>query len=196
MKTPEILQAIQPVIAALNRLSIPYYIGGSIASSMYGVGRATMDVDLVADIKSCNVSALKQHLEEDYYVDENMIMDAMRRSSSFNLIHLKTMIKIDVFFQKTDPYSEQAFGRKRKDILVEYDDASEFFFCSPEDIIINKLKWFEMTERMSERQWLDVIGVLKVQNTKLDLDYLKHWCAKLKLISLLEDAFIDSGIKF
>ena len=125
-----------------------------------------------------------------------MITDAMRRSSSFNLIHLKTMIKIDVFFQKADPYSQQALDRKRKDILVEYDDASEFYFCSPEDVIINKLKWFEMTERTSERQWLDVLGVLKVQDADLDIDYLKHWCAELNLMSLLEAAFKDSGIKF
>ena len=196
MKTPDILQAVQPVIAALNGLSIPYYIGGSIASSMYGVGRATMDVDLVADIRSRHVSTLKQLLEKDYFVDENMIMDAMRKSSSFNLIHLETMIKIDVFFQKADPYSQLALGRKRKDILVEYDDASEFYFCSPEDIIINKLKWFEMTERTSERQWLDVLGVLKVQNTELDIAYLRHWCAKLDLTSLLEAALTDSGIEF
>ncbi len=196
MKTPEILQAIQPVITALNELSIPYYIGGSIASSMYGIARATMDVDMVADIKPCHVSTLKQLLEKDYYVDENMIMDAMRRSSSFNLIHLETMIKIDIFFQKADSYSEQALNRKRKDVLVEYDDASEFFFSSAEDVIINKLKWFEMTERMSERQWLDVIGVLKVQNTKIDIEYLKYWCAKLDLVSLLEAAFHDAGVKF
>lgn len=194
MKTPEILQAVQPVIAALNGLSIPYYIGGSVASSMYGIGRATMDIDLVADIKSCHISTLKQLLEKDYYVDENMIMDAMARASSFNLIHLKTMIKIDVFFQKADSYSQQALDRKRKDILVEYDDASQFYFCSPEDIIISKIKWFEMTERTSERQWLDIIGVLKVQNTKLDIDYMKHWCNKLNLISLLEAALKDSDI--
>lgn len=195
MKTPEILQAIQPVITVLNELSIPYYIGGSIASSMYGIARATMDVDMVADIKPCHVSTLKQLLEKDYYVDENMIMDAIKESSSFNLIHLKTMIKIDIFFQKADSYSKHALDRKKKDLLVEYDDASEFFFSSPEDVIINKLKWFEMTERTSERQWLDVIGVLKVQNTNLDIEYLKCWCAKLDLMSLLEAAFNDAGVK-
>lgn len=174
MKIPDILDAVQPVIQAFQELSIPYYIGGSIASSVYGIARATMDVDIVADIKSEHIVFLKASLENNYYIDEDMIADAIRRKSSFNLIHLETMIKIDVFIFKEDPYHNDALQRKRKDTLDEDDPNTEFYFSSPEDIIINKLQWYKMGNEVSERQWLDVLGVIKVQGDSLDKEYLQH----------------------
>jgi hypothetical protein len=194
MKTPDIVQAIQPVTALFDELSIPYYIGGSIASSIYGIARATMDVDIVADIPIDQIPTLKHRLEKEYYIDETMIREAAAGLSSFNLIHLGTMIKIDVFFHKTNSYAKQALLRKRKDTLSESDAALEFYFSSPEDIIINKLQWYEMGNRMSERQWLDVLGVLKVQGSNLDKEYLNHWCEKLNILTLLDSAYRDAGV--
>jgi hypothetical protein len=194
MKTPDILQAIQPVTAAFEKLSIPYYIGGSIASSIYGIARATMDVDIIVDMQTHHISALKQLLEKEYYIDENMIRQAAKNVSSFNLIHLKTMIKIDVFFHKADLYAQQSLNRKRKDTIEEGDGALKFYFSSPEDIIISKLQWYEMGDRTSERQWLDVLGVIKVQGTHLDQKYLQYWCAKLNILALLESACHDADI--
>jgi len=106
MKIPDILLAVQPVIQAFEKLFIPYYIGGSIASSVYGMARATLDVDIIADLKINHIAYLNQILEHQYYIDEDMIADAIRTSSSFNLIHLETMIKIDVFqfFLIRSPY--------------------------------------------------------------------------------------------
>ena len=117
MKIPDILQAVQPVIHAFEQLSIPYYIGGSIASSIYGMARATLDVDIVADLKFNHIARLNQILKEQYYIDEEMIADAIRSASSFNLIHLATMIKIDVFIHQNEPYAEKALERKKKDTL-------------------------------------------------------------------------------
>jgi len=196
MKTPDILQAITPVITAFEKLSVPYYIGGSIASSVYGISRATMDVDVVADIKASHVTPLKQLLENKYYIDEEMITDAILRMSSFNLIHLETMIKIDVFVNKPASYTAEAFRRKKKDTLEESEEAYTFYFASPEDIVLNKLLWYEAGERVSERQWLDVIGVIKVQGVKLDMEYLKHWGKILKLSDVLKSAFHEAGYDF
>ena len=196
MKTPDILQAIEPVISAFNKLSISYYIGGSIASSIYGIARATMDVDIVADIKIEKISSLKRILENEYYIDENMIKDAIRRFSSFNLIHLETMIKIDVFIHKHQPYQEETQRRKQKDTLEDSEGASEFYFSSPEDIILNKLQWYELGNRVSERQWLDVIGVIKVQLKNLDDEYLRKWGKELGLLDLLTKAFQEAGLEF
>ena len=194
MKTPDILLAVQPVIQAFEKMSIPYYIGGSIASSVYGMARATMDVDVIADLKVTHIPRLKQILENEYYIDEDMIADAIRTNSSFNLIHLETMIKIDVFIHKEDPYAEMALQRKRKDTLEELANV-EFYFSSPEDIIIAKLQWYKIGGFVSERQWLDVIGVIKVQKDLLDKKYLEGWSKKLGLSSLLKDAFIKADIK-
>jgi len=194
MKIPDILLAVQPVIQAFENLSIPYYIGGSVASSIYSMARATLDVDIVADLKINQIAHLNQILEHQYYIDEDMIADAIRSASSFNLIHLETMIKIDVFIHKEDSYAEMALRRKRKDTLEELANV-KFYFSSPEDIIIAKLQWYKIGGFVSERQWLDVIGVIKVQGDLLDKKYLKRWSQKLGLSSLLKDAFEAADVK-
>ena len=195
MKIPDILLAVQPVIQAFEKLSIPYYIGGSIASSVYGMARATLDVDIVADLKINHIAHLNQILEHQYYIDEDMIADAIRTSSSFNLIHLETMIKIDVFIHKEDPYAKMALRRKRQDTFEELANV-EFYFSSPEDIIIAKLQWYKIGGFVSERQWLDVIGVIKVQGDLLHKKYLKRWSKKLGLSSLMQKAFGEADVKF
>ena len=195
MKIPDILLALQPVIKVFERLSIPYYIGGSIASSVYGMARATMDVDIIADIKSNHISSLRQNLEKDYYIDEDTIVDAIRNNSSFNIIHIGLMIKIDVFIHKNEPYQNEALRRKIEDNLDESEPNTKFYFSSPEDIVINKLQWYKMGGRVSERQWLDIIGVIKVQCDSLDKKYLQYWSIKLGLYDLLEKAFTDAGVQ-
>lgn len=195
MKTPDILSALTPVIEAFEQLSIPYYIGGSVASSIYGMARATMDVDVVADINRNHVPKLKEKLDEKYYIDEDMIFGAINNFSSFNLIHLETAIKIDVFIYKDEPHQRKAIERKVKD---KFDDEFDFeyYFSAPEDIIIAKLRWFEQGNRISQRQWLDILGVIKVQGEKLDIRYLKTWTQELGLFELLEKALNESGIQF
>ena len=193
MINPDILTAIKPVVDAFNKLSITYYIGGSIASSIYGTARATLDVDIIADITLDQVSTLVRSLIQEYYIDEQVIMEAISKSASFNLIHLETMIKIDVFIKKKDDYNELSFERKRRDTLVDDDEESDFYFASPEDIILNKLQWYKAGDQVSERQWLDIIGVMKVQNNSLNTAYLKQWAEILGLFSLLKEAFADAG---
>ena len=195
MKKLEILSALQPFVTALEKYSIPYYIGGSIASSIYGMARATMDIDIVADVKLYHISLLRQALEAAYYIDEDMIKNAIQNSSSFNLIHLETAVKIDVFVFKNIPYHRNAIERKIKDTLEDDDIKTEFYFSSPEDIIISKLQWYESGGKVSERQWLDVIGVIKVQGDSLDKKYLQVWTKKIGIFELLRHAFNDAGIQ-
>lgn len=194
MNTPDILTATEPVAEAFEKLGVHYYIGGSVASSVYGIARSTMDVDMVSDLKPKHVRSLVKMLEPSYYIDEDMILDAIRSGSSFNLIHLETMLKIDVFITKNEPYDIETFKRRRKDTLDEERETAEFFLASPEDIILNKLAWYRLGGGVSDRQWKDVLGVLKVQGDSLDQNYLLHWASELKLKDLLEKAFRDSGI--
>ncbi|MBM4029692.1 MAG: hypothetical protein FJ280_30480 [Planctomycetes bacterium] len=194
MQNPDIVLALKPVIQAFDRLSIPYYIGGSIASSVYGLARATMDVDVVVDLAPAQVASLAGLLREEYYLDEQMIQDAISHSSSFNLIHLETMMKVDVFVPKQDPYHQAANARKRQDRLVEEDPDSVFYVSSPEDIILSKLRWYEMGGRISERQWLDILGVVKVQGDSLDRSYLITWSQVAGVSDLLVRAFAEAGV--
>ena len=194
MKKSDILLALEPVAEAFEKLGITYYIGGSVASSTYGIARSTMDVDMVSDLKSKHVQSLIRMLEDTYYIDENMILDAIKACSSFNIIHLETMFKIDVFISKNSPYDIETFKRRRKDTLDEEKKASEFYLGSPEDIILNKLTWFRLGGGVSDRQWNDILGVLKVQKDSLEKKYLQHWASELKVKDLLEKAFQDAGI--
>ncbi|MBM4174814.1 MAG: hypothetical protein FJ213_01370 [Ignavibacteria bacterium] len=184
----EILSAIEPVIKAFEELGISYYIGGSIASSAYGIARATLDVDLISNLKPYQVNSLVKKLKPDYFIDENMIQDAIQTTSSFNLIHLETMLKVDVFILKEKLYSQKAFERKRKDTIDVENNSLQIYLCSAEDIILNKLEWYKLGEKVSERQWLDVLGVIKVQGNLLDVEYLKHWAKELDISDLLERA--------
>jgi len=194
MKKPDILLAIKPVARAFDQLSIPYYLGGSIASSAYGIARATMDVDIVAEVTGDQVPSLVGLLQEKYYINEQAINDAIAEASSFNLIHLETMMKVDVFLPKKDPYHKSAMARRVADRLVEDEEESVFSLPSAEDVILSKLRWYDKGGRVSERQWLDVLGVIKVQSDSLDQEYLITWSNRLGLSDLLKQAFSESGM--
>ncbi len=181
------------VIGCFEGLGIPYYIGGSVASSAYGLSRTTVDVDLIADIKIHQVYPLVKALKKDYYIDANMITNAINTTTSFNLIHLKTMIKIDIFIPKAQPYDSKALARRQPDTLEE-GDYRKFYLSSPEDVILSKLLWYQQGGQVSQQQWNDVLGVLKVQADKLDLKYLKHWASQLNISDLLNRSLDDAGI--
>ena len=193
MKKNDIIEALNKVIECFDKLGITYYIGGSVASSAYGMARATMDVDLVANIEISKVDSLVKSLETDYYIDAEMINNAIHRSCSFNLIHLETMIKIDIFVVKNQPYDSKALTRRQPDTLDE-ESSRKFYLSSPEDIILNKLQWYQRGGRVSQQQWKDILGVLKVQADKLDTEYLKYWASRLNLSDLLNRSFVDAGM--
>jgi hypothetical protein len=190
---PDILAAITPIVEALEELGIPYHIGGSVASSLYGLPRLTIDADLVADIRMKHVRPLVKQLETDYYIDEDMIRDAIRRQSSFNVIHLDTMLKVDVFIPKTRLFDQEELRKVRQEVLSE--GTRPFNIASPEGTILNKLEWYRMGGEVSDRQWNDILGVLKVQGTNLDMAYLQRWAADLSVTDLLERALVDAGLK-
>lgn len=193
MNDPDILKTVIPVIRAFEKLGIAYYIGGSVASSAYGMARATMDVDCVSDLTQEKVKNFVAMLEGEYYVDEQMILEAIQQYSSFNLIHLETMLKVDIFIVKNRPYDQVALQRRKKDTLDD-ESVPEVYLASPEDVILNKLDWFHRGGRSSEKQWNDILGVLKVQKGYLDLEYLNHWACQLDLPDLLKEAFVEAEI--
>jgi len=193
MKKADIIAALDMVIDSFEKLGIDYCIAGSLASSVYGIARATMDIDLVADIDIHHVNNLVNILEKNYYIDADMITNAIHEKTSYNLIHLETMLKIDVFVLKNQPYDSQAFAKRLHDILDE-ENPRKFYISSPEDVIIKKLQWYHAGGRISEQQWKDVLGILKVQGKRLDLEYLNHWALRLNISDLLNRSFNDAGL--
>lgn len=179
------------VIEALEELDSPYLVGGSYASSAHGIPRATMDIDILAAIPAKHATALAARLEPEFYADELAIRQAITTKRSFNVIHLDTMFKVDVFISKRDPFDVKQFERKKLEI-VSRDPERSAYLASPEDIILSKLRWYRQTNEKSERQWSDVLGVMSVQADKLDLDYLRRWANELGVADLLERAHAES----
>lgn len=193
MELPDIIEVTFKVIKVFEKLGIDYHVGGSLASSAFGIARSTLDVDIVANIKPEQASDIYENLREEFYVDSDMILDAIQKQSSFNLIHLPTLFKVDIFPLKNHPFEHQAFQRRIRKPVSE--DGSKFlFFTTPEDIILHKLIWYKMGEGISERQWNDVLGVLKVQGDQLDMFYLNHWAKELSVVELLKKAIEEAGI--
>ncbi len=181
------------VAEIFDKLNIPYMVGGSLASSVHGIPRATQNLDIVADIQSVQVESLVKAFESEFYIDADMIQDAIKYSSSFNIIYLETMFKVDIFVLKNDLASQDEMNR-RQPYQDSEDSQLAFFVSSAEDIIIQKLHWFQLGGRTSERQWNDILGVFQVQKETLDYSYLQKG-AKIKGVGeLLEQAIKETGI--
>jgi hypothetical protein len=183
----EALQVTLLVTNVFDRLSIPYVIGGSMASIIHGMLRTTMDVDIVADIQMEQVSSFVAGLQDVFYVDESMIRQAIQRRSSFNLIHLTTIFKVDIFIPKDRPFDQQQLKRRISERIAD-DVDEQIWVLSAEDVVLAKLDWFRLGGEVSERQWRDILGVLKTQQTSLDIEYLKQWAEKLGVTDLMERA--------
>lgn len=174
-------------VSILDSLKIKYFVGGSLASSLYGIPRSTNDVDLIADISLNHIPALINALRDKFYFDEETIRDAVKRRDSFSVIHLETILKIDVFIPEYTDTAKSEMSRRKLYTLSDA-PAQTLFLSSAEDIIVQKLSWYNAGNRVSDRQWQDVIGVLKVQKGKLDETYLRETAQKMSISSLLEKA--------
>jgi hypothetical protein len=192
MTQPIYRTALQPLVEAFTAIGVAYHIGGSVASMAHGVTRTTLDVDIVADLRQEHIGQLVERLQSDYYIDEDMIEGAVRDRSSFNLVHLPTMFKLDVFVLKWDPYDQQAFLRADLRTLEDNPEAPLFFVESAEDVVLNKLRWYRMGGEVSERQWNDLLGVVRVQAGALDREYLHRWASELGVSDLLERAMTEA----
>jgi len=188
--------ALNDLVPIFEQLGIAYQIGGSVASLAHGIARTTLDIDLVADIRPEHVAALATQAAPLFYIDADDVAEAVATAGAFNLIHLATMFKVDVFALKPTPYDTQAFLRADLKALDEADndDAALFFVASAEDVILSKLRWYELGQHSSERQLADVRGVILVQGETLDVAYLRQWAGVLHLTELLEPLLLEAGL--
>jgi hypothetical protein len=189
----ETFLTIQEIVAILNRLGIPYLIGGSVASSVYGIARHTSDVDFVVQIKLGDIPLFMEAVKTDYYADDEMIAEAIHTGTSFSLLHLTRLVKLDMFIKQNTAWAEEAWKRRQQGFLEANGEALPVNLPSPEDMVLQKLRWFQMGGGVSDRQWSDILGMLKVQGERLDRAYLRHWAADLGLTERLEQALSASG---
>jgi len=182
------------MVGILEALDIPYLVGGSVASVALSEPRSTNDVDIVVDLREENVVDFLIALEDDFYAEEEMIRDAISLKSSFNLILLRTMIKVDVFVCEANAWTESEFSRKHQLDLGITGEPVLAWLPSAEDVILQKLAWYRLGGEVSERQWRDVQGVLKVQAENLDYDYLEKWAIFRNVSDLLLRAVYEASL--
>ena len=188
----EPIEVTLKVTNVFENLSVPYLIAGSLASTLYGMVRTTQDSDIVAEMQLEHLQPFALALQDEFYIDEEMIFDSIQHNSSFNIIHRETMFKVDVFIPSPRPFLQSQLARAQRQTFSFETEASAKF-ASPEDTSLSKLEWYRMGGEVSDRQWRDILGVLKTRAGELDLGYLQKWAAELKVTNLLERALKESG---
>jgi hypothetical protein len=187
------IEILLQVAQTLDRLQVPYLVVGSVASSLQGLSRATADADIVADLHLEHIAPLFEALKGEYYVDEQAMRRALSLRRSFNVIHLDTLFKLDIYIPQADEFSRQQLERRRCEALLP-GGAGAAYIAAPEDTILAKLRWHRRGGDVSERQLSDVLGVLTVQGERLDLEYLREWADRLGVRDLLEQLLKEAAI--
>jgi hypothetical protein len=177
----ELAEQLHPIFATLN---IQYYVTGGVAATTYGEPRLTIDLDLVINVSGAELYPLIVALEaENFYVPG--VEDAVSgRMNTLQITHQQTIATADIAIATDEVWEKIKFHRRR---LI-----AGIYLASPEDVILNKLKWGKQSQ--SEKQWRDVLGIFKVQGTKLDFAYLQQWGHQLGLSAELNQAIEAAGL--
>ena len=181
------------VAHAFDAIGIPYWVGGSVATSIHGELRTTQDIDFVAQIHPGQVLPLVRALQGEFYIDAEMIRTALREHASFNIICFETSDKADIFLPKVDARFRTEMSRRWN--VCPNPGNPEIGLCvaSPEDAILHKLEWYQAGGGFSDRQWRDILGVLKTQGAALEFDYMREWADTLGIRDLLDRALDEAG---
>lgn len=187
---PDAVDVALLVAAAIESVGGEYFVGGSLASSFQGEPRATNDVDFVLSLPLGRLEDFKAALGPDFEIDLDMLRDALRTAGSANAFHLPTVTKIDFFGRGYEGYDSAEFDRRRA-IAVKASGES-LVLKAPEDTVIRKLLWYRLGGEVSDRQWRDVVSVLRISAAHLDGAYLDSWAERLGLRELLRRARADA----
>lgn len=181
------------VAGLLERLDVPCAVVGSLASSFHGMPRSTQAADVVAALEAHHVESLVALLAGDFYVDDERARQAVAQHRSFNVIHLATMFKVDLFVPGDGAFARSELARReRVELALGNGRMVELWLASAEDALLHKLYWYRLGGQGSERQRRDVIGVMQVQGSSLDDEYLERWARELAVTDLLELARAES----
>lgn len=165
-------------------LGIVYYITGGVAATAYGEPRSTIDLDLVINVSGRALYPLVESLEADGFYVPGIEDTVAGRMKTLQITDQATIDRADLVVASNEPWENVKFGRRQ---II-----NGVYLASPEDVILNKLRWGQNSQ--SEKQWRDVLGVLKVQGNNLDFDYLQQWANTLGLASDLTQACQEAGL--
>ncbi len=182
----DLVNALQNVKVTFDSLGIRYFVGGSVASSFHGAMRSTMDVDIVADLGLSHVNPILASVANEFYASGPAMRDAIERRSSFNLIHLPTSFKVDVFVSRRRAFDVSCFDRSSVNRIGTAENGIDMPLASVEDILLAKLEWYREGNEVSQRQWDDVTRLMKLHRTNMDWSYLESTSDELQVRNLLD----------
>ena len=183
-----VLEIVADVARRLNDLGLRYAIGGSLASSIWGQMRQTNDADIVLRLPQTSASDLVAAFTSPYLISASEVHEALSSQDSFRtvqILHMDEAFKIDVFLLGEDAYATSELDRAR---LVEVLPGIAVRYYAPENIILAKLRWYVLGNRISDRQWNDIVQVLEIQRGSLDEVYLDDWATHFGVSELLGEA--------
>jgi hypothetical protein len=183
-RADDLVTALAPVVAAFTRLRIPHYVGGSVASTFHGAIRSTMDIDLVCSLQMSQVEAFIAACGEGYYVSRSAVQQAVEKRSCFNLIHLSSAYKVDVFVSRGRRFDKAAMDRAVARPLASVPPLT-VSMATVEDSIVSKLEWFRLGDEVSERQRSDVTRLVTLHRDSLDTEYLRTMAESVGVADLL-----------
>lgn len=172
----------------LDELSIAYVVGGSVASSIIGEPRSTIDVDIAVRLDSAQLDALLVRVRPTFYVPEGDAVRAVREFDSFNLIHNEHSTKIDLFVLGDGLLDANQMDRRVR-CELPIDPPASLWVTSVEDQVLRKLDWYRRDGMVSDRQWRDVTAILRVNRAAVDDSYLDATAQAVGLTELLTAAW-------
>jgi hypothetical protein len=191
----EVRDVLRLLTERLQHMGAVYFIGGSVATAVLGSPRMTRDIDIVVVLHQGNVNTFATTMEPEFFVDVDLayaaIHSAETEDAAFNILHLPTMFKVDVFIHRSSEWQNNALQRRQEVVFGEEPETFSVYIASPEDMILQKLRWYRLTGERSDRQWNDVQGVL-LEQTEIDLDYLRRFSEEAGVTDLLERALQEA----
>lgn len=190
---PDTLRVLGEVVAALDRHSIPYVVGGSVASGAWGEPRSTHDVDVLTRPRPEQTRPLLEEFEHSYYIESASMREPTHTYSAFNMIHLKLFVKVDLFVAEVGVLDTEQLERRVQRSL--HRELEPMYVTSPEITVLRKLDWSRKGNGESERQLRDVVSVLKTQRDTIDVAYMRRIAATVGLESALARAMQAAGLE-
>jgi hypothetical protein len=174
------LDILKSVAARLEASGIPYMVTGSMAANFYATPRMTRDIDLVVELREGDIGRMVALFQSEYYIDRDMVEQAVRSQSMFNMINNALVVKVDCVVRKDSVYRQEEFFRRRS-VMV---DGAPVTIVAPEDLILSKLEWAK--ESRSQMQLDDVRNLFR-SVAHLDRAYLNRWADHLGLAALYRE---------
>lgn len=190
----QVVNVLRALFAHLDTCGISYMVGGSFASGAWGEPRHTNDLDIVAEMSYEQANCLVQHAEPSFLVGRQELEHAVSQygeDASFQMLHIAAFFKVDVFVLPQTAFAQSSFARR---VSIEIVPGLAADCTSPEDTVLQKLRWYAQGNRVSDRQWHDVVKILEIQHGRLDGDYLDKWAAELGPSELLADALAEAWL--